>query len=274
MSNIKVGYQGVPGSYSEEALLQYFSEDVSVKQYELFEDVFQGLMEGEIRYGVLPIENSSTGAISEVYDLLNRYDNYIVGETFVKPAHNLLGMKGAKIEEIVQVYSHTQGFEQCKAFLDQFSFLQIPYYNTARSAEYVSQLGNPTIAAIASKKAGMLYDLEVLAENINSNKTNTTRFIIIGNLLEVNPSCNKISTVLSTKHQAGALYKTLENFARNQINLLKIESRPVQHTPWEYYFYIDFEGNVKDLNIIKAVDQIMNDSSHFKLLGNYKKQIG
>lgn len=273
MLSLTVGYQGVAGSFSEEALFNYFPNDVDTKNFEQFEDVFIGLDKGVIHYGVLPIENSSTGAISEVYDLLNQYDCFIVGETYVKPIQNLLGLKGANMKEITEVYSHPQGFEQSKTFLSSFQWKLIPYYNTARSAEYIKELNKPTIGAIASKKAAELYGLDILAENINCNQHNTTRFVIIGKSLKVNSVCDKISVVLSTKHQAGALYNTLKHFATNDINLLKIESRPVQHTPWEYYFYIDFEGNVEDNCVAKTIEQMKIDCHHFKLLGNYKKQI-
>lgn len=273
MLSLTVGYQGVAGSFSEEALYNYFPNDVDTKNFEQFEDVFIGLDKGVIHYGVLPIENSSTGAISAVYDLLNQYDCFIVGETYVKPIQNLLGIKGSKMTDLKEVYSHPQGFEQSKTFLSSYQWKLIPYYNTARSAEYIKEQSNITIGAIASKKAAELYGLDILAENINCNQHNTTRFVIIGKSLKVNNVCDKISVVLSTKHQAGALYNTLKHFASNNINLLKIESRPVQHTPWEYYFYIDFEGNVDEPYVAKTIEQMKIDCHHFKLLGNYKKQI-
>jgi len=272
MLSLTVGYQGVPGSFSEEALYNYFPNDVDTKHYDQFEDVFIALEREEVHYCVLPIENSSTGAIATVYDLLNQYNSYIVGETYVRPIQNLLGIKGATLDDIKEVYSHPQGFEQSKTFLSKYQWRHIPYYNTAKSAEYIMQQNDVSIGAIASKKASELYGLTVLAENINCNKHNTTRFIILGKSLKVNNICDKISVVLSTKHQAGALYDTLKHFAMNHINLLKIESRPVQHTPWEYYFYIDFEGNIEDPVVAKTVDQMKIDCHHFKLLGNYKMQ--
>lgn len=270
--SIIVGFQGVSGSFSEEALFNYFPNDVDTSNYEQFEDVFIALMNNKIHYGVLPIENSSTGAIATVYDLLNRYDCFIVGETHVKPIQNLLGIRGATLSDLKEVYSHPQGFEQSKTFLSTYKWHLIPYYNTAKSAEYIKEQNLKHIGAIASKKAAEIYGLDILAENINCNKNNTTRFIIIGKSLKVNTVCNKISVVLSTKHQAGALYETLKHFAEHQINMLKIESRPVIHTPWEYYFYIDFEGNMEDETIKIAIEQMERECHHFKLLGNYKAQ--
>lgn len=270
MKSLIVGYQGVAGSFSEDALLSFFPNNINTKNYEQFEDVFIGIESEEIDYGVLPIENSSTGAISAVYDLLNQYNCFIIGETYVHPIQNLLGIKGAKIEELLEVYSHPQGFEQSKDFLKNYNWKLIPYYNTAMSAKYIAEQKNKSIGAIASKKAALLYNLDILSENINNNKSNTTRFVIISKELKVNSKCNKISVVLSTKHQAGALYEALRHFALNNINLLKIESRPVQHTPWEYYFYIDFEGNIQDANICSTIEKMKTDCPHFKLLGNYE----
>jgi chorismate mutase/prephenate dehydratase len=270
MISIKVGFQGVSGSFSEQALFNYFPNDVDAVPIEIFEDVFRELEKGNILYGVLPIENSSTGAISDVYDLLNQYNCYIAGETYVKVEHNLLGIKGTKIEDIIEVYSHPQAFEQSKSFLNNYRWKLIPYYNTAKSAEYVMKQKDNSIAAIGSSKAAELYGLDILASNINSNQFNTTRFIVISKSLKINSACNKISVVLSTKHEAGALYSVLEHFATNKINLLKIESRPVKHTPWEYYFYIDFEGNVNNKEIEIAIKRMESDCHHFKMLGNYK----
>lgn len=272
MSSITVGFQGVAGSFSEQALFNYFPNDIDTMNFEQFEDVFIGLKNGDIHYGVLPIENSSTGAITTVYDLLNQYDCHIVGESYVMPIQNLLGIKGTKLEDIKEVYSHPQGFEQSKTFLSKYNWRLIPYYNTAKSAEYIMQENKTNIAAIASKIAAQIYGLDIIVENINCNQQNTTRFIIIGQSLKVNHLCNKVSVVFSTQHEAGALYNILKHFANNNINMLKIESRPVKHTPWEYYFYIDFEGNIEDTAIINTIEQIKLDCQYFKLLGNYKQQ--
>ncbi|MDA3845654.1 MAG: prephenate dehydratase [Vallitaleaceae bacterium] len=273
IQTIKVGHQGISGSFSEEALFNYFPNDVEIEQYTQFEDVFEAIDAGEIHYGVVPIENSSTGAIAAVYDALNAYNCTIVGETYVKAIQNLLAIKGASIDYINTVYSHPQGFEQSVIFLKPYDWILIPYYNTAKSAEFVRDQNDPTIAAIASKQAAEIYGLDVLSENINCNKQNTTRFIIISKNLKVNNLCNKVSVVFSTTHKAGALFNALEKFATNKINLLKIESRPVKHTPWEYYFYIDFEGNIEDESIISTLDQMKKECHHFKLLGNYKMQL-
>ncbi|QUH29666.1 prephenate dehydratase [Vallitalea guaymasensis] len=271
MSLLRVGFQGVKGAFGEEALYNYFGEEVHTIAVKNFEDICTSLESGTIEYGVLPIENSSTGAISDVYDLINKYECHIVGETHVKVNHNLMGIKGCKMEDIEEVYSHPQAFEQSKNYLNNYKWKLVPYYNTAKSAEYIMKQGNKKIAAIGSKKAAQLYNLDILASNINSNNTNTTRFIILGKKLMVNEDCNKISVVLSTEHKAGALYHVLKHFAENNINMLKIESRPRGNTPWEYNFYIDFEGNINNDIIRKALEKMSKDCHHFKILGNYKQ---
>lgn len=270
-TSVTVGFQGVPGSFSEQALFEYFGSNINTKAVGEFGDIFTELHNKTIDFGVLPIENSSTGGISEVYDLLNKYDFSIVGEICLKVNQNLLGIKGAKIEDIKEVYSHPQGFEQSSDFLKNYpEWKLIPYHNTARSAEFAKNQNCNWIGAIASDKAARIYDLDILQKNINSNSTNTTKFVIIARDLKVDEKCNKISIVLSTAHRAGYLYNVLRYFAEKNINLLKIESRPIKDKPWEYFFHIDFEGNLKDETIGNAIEEIKKNSKYFKLLGNYK----
>lgn len=271
-NNIIVGFQGVSGSFSEQALLEYFGYDISTKPVEQFEDIFIELKNNKIDYGVLPIENSSTGAIAEVYDLLNKYDCYITGEICLKVDQNLLGIKGASIEDIEEVYSHPQAFSQSTEFLKNYPrWKLIPYKNTAKSAEYVKNQNNKKLAAIGSKKAAELYGLDVLKSNINFNSTNSTRFVIISRELKEDIYNNKVSVVFSTSHKVGCLYNVLKCFSENYLNLLKIESRPLPNKPWEYLFYVDFEGNLKDETVQLAIEAVKNNSRYFKILGNYKK---
>jgi chorismate mutase / prephenate dehydratase len=272
---VTVGFQGVPGSFSEQALFEYFGKKVATKNVAEFGDIFTELKNKNIDYGVLPIENSSTGGISDVYDLLNKYDFSIVGEVCLKVNHNLMGVKGAEIDDIKEVYSHSQAFGQCSDFLKNYpNWKLIPYHNTAKSAEFVNEQNNNSVAAIASEKAAEIYDLRILHKNINSNSTNTTKFVIIGREMKVDEGCDKISIVLSTAHRAGYLYNVLRNFAEKNINLLKIESRPIKDKPWEYFFHIDFEGNLNDETIDQAIEEIKKNCKYFKLLGNYKSYEG
>ncbi len=267
-----VGYQGVPGSFSEEALMEYFGNDIIPQNFSEFEDVFISIKKGKLDYGVLPVENSSTGGISEVYELLRKYGLHIVGEKCIKICHNLLGIKGSKIEDIREVYSHPQAFEQSNVFFKSHTDLKlVPYYNTATSAELVAKKNNNTIAAVASEKAAELYNLDILKKHINYNTQNFTRFIIINKKLELNEKSDKISVVITVPHKTGSLYNILSNFAHNNLNMMKIESRPIEGKTWEYFFYIDFEGNLINPEIKKAVGLIERSSSYFKLLGNYSR---
>ena len=271
---LTVGFYGVTGSFSEEALKEYFGDKVETKELSEFEDIFLDLRYGKINYGVIPIENSSTGAISEVYDLLNKYNFYIIGEKCLKISQNLMGIKGSTIEEIKEVYSHEQGLEQSMKFLKEYkNWKLIPFNSTAKSAQLVNERQDKSLAAIASVKASKIYDLEILQKNINSNATNTTRFVVIGRDMETTCQCNKISLVLSTTHKAGSLYNVLKHFAESNINLLKIESRPIVDRPWEYFFYIDFQGNTSEDKVITAMELIKINSRYFKVLGNYKSAI-
>ncbi|MBU3102098.1 MULTISPECIES: prephenate dehydratase [Clostridium] len=272
--NLIVGFYGVTGSFSEQALKEYFGEKVDTKEISEFEDIFLDLKYGKINYGVIPIENSSTGAISEVYDLLNKYDFYITGEKYLKISQNLMGIKGSNLDDIKEVYSHPQGLEQSMEFLKGYKqWKLVPYKSTATSAELVKDRQDKTLAAIASTKAAETYDLEILQKNVNSNATNMTRFVVIGKEMELNTKSNKTSLVLSTTHKAGSLYHVLKHFAENDINLMKIESRPIKDKPWEYFFYIDFQGNINENKIINAIDLIKKNSRYFKILGNYRSEI-
>jgi len=272
--NLIVGFYGVTGSFSEQALKEYFGEKVDTKEISEFEDIFLELKYGKINYGVIPIENSSTGAISEVYDLLNKYDFYITGEKYLKISQNLMGIKGSTLDNIKEVYSHPQGLKQSMEFLKGYpQWNLVPYKSTAKSAELVKDRNDKTLAAIASTKAAEIYDLEILQKNVNSNATNMTRFVVIGKEMESDTKSNKISLVLSTTHTAGSLYHVLKHFAENNINLMKIESRPIKDKPWEYFFYIDFQGNINENKIIHAIELIKNNSRYFKILGNYRSEI-
>lgn len=271
--NIIVGFQGVPGSFSEAALEQYFSKKTKRKNYEHFEDVFKALQNKEIDYGIVPLENSSTGAINDNYDLIRDYGFYTVGEQSISIDQHLLGIKGAKIEELKEVYSHPQGLLQTSKFLEKHEYLtQIKYANTAMAAKYIADKKDPSLCAIASKKAAELYGLEILKENIHNAKTNHTRFIIFGENLEKNDKANCVSIVFTLAHKVGALYQVMKIINDHHINLLRIESRPVQHTPWEYYFYVDFEGHMEDANILLALEDMTAHTNTLRVLGNYLKK--
>ncbi|NRT74011.1 prephenate dehydratase [Clostridium beijerinckii] len=271
-SGVKVGFYGVAGSFSEEAMIKHFGKKDDAKAYDEFEDVFLAVKNGEIDYGVLPIENSSTGAISQVYDLLYKYGFYIVGEECIKIDQNLIGIKGTKLDNVKEVYSHPQGFEQSTDFLKEYSnWKKIPFHSTADSVKLVSDLQDMSKVAIASKRAADIYNLSIIKENINNRRENSTRFIVISKELELDNSCDKVSVVFSLEHKAGTLYKLLRHFAENNINMMKIESRPMEKGAWKYFLYVDFEGNLENEQVKKALNLIEQSSAYFKLIGGYRK---
>ena len=270
----KIGFFGVPGSFSEEAMLKYFDNIENANAYDEFEDVFLAVRNDEIKYGVLPIENSSTGAISQVYDYLYKYGFYIVGEECIKINQHLIGIRGASLENIKEVYSHPQGFQQSTEFLRKYSaWKHIPFHSTADSVKLVSDFNDKSKAAIASNRAASIYDLEIIKENINNQSENSTRFIVISKSLETDISCNKVSVVFSLEHKAGTLYKLLRHFAENDINMMKIESRPMEKGAWKYFLYIDFEGNLESEKVQTALKLIEQSSAYFKLIGAYEKSV-
>lgn len=269
----RIGYQGVLGSFSEEAATNHFKAiDAAYNRYNGFEDVMEALTKDEIDYGVLPIENSYTGEVIDVYDLIQKYNLYIVGEEVVKVKHNLVGLKGSTIEGLKEVYTHPQALGQCKKYLKAHShILSIPYANTAMAAKYVSELNDKTKAAICSEKAAHLYNLQILDSQINTKSDNYTRFIILAKTMHITPECDKVSIVFTTKHTSGALYNILSHFAYNDLNLLKIQSRPLREKSWHYFFFVDLEGHLEDANMLIALGKVSKESEHFSILGGYKQ---
>ena len=269
---LKIGFQGVEGSFSEEALLNYFGREAMTSSFRFFEDVFMAIDRGYVDYGILPVENSSTGSVNEVYDLLRKYGCHINGEIVLKVKQNLLGVKGARMEDIKEVYSHSQGFQQSAEFFKEHpSWKLIPYHNTALGAKLVSEAGDISRAAVASERAAAIYGLDILKENLNFNSKNYTRFVIVGKDLELDESSDKISVVLTVRHKAGSLCDVLRLFSQEGLNLLKIESRPIMDKSWEYFFHLDFEGNLQDPHVSRIMDQIRSRTTYFKILGNYRR---
>lgn len=273
-SKNSIGFYGVRGSFTEEAMIKYFGDNKEAKAYEEFEKVFAAVKNGEIDYGVVPIENSSTGAISDVYDLLYKYGFYILGEVCIKVNQNLVGIKGTTLESITEIYSHPQGFGQSTDFLKTHSdWKLIPFQSTASSAKLINDLNDNSKAAIASERVASIYNLEIIKENINNQSENFTRFIVIGKENEKNPNADKVSVVFSLDDKAGTLYKLLRHFAENNINMIKIESRPMKNGPWKYFLYVDFEGDPYSEQVTKALSLIKQSSLYFRLLGAYEKNI-
>lgn len=269
---IKAGYQGVEGSFSQEAMIQYFGEKIETQNYKTFEDIFIAVKNNEINYGVLPIENSTTGSINLVYDLLEKYSLFIVGEVCISIVQNLIGNKEATLKDIKEIYSHPQGFEQSKKFIDSLGEIKyIHYHNTALSVKYIKDSGALEKGAIGSKRACEINDLKILKENINDSLNNKTRFIIIESNMKNSMENNKITVGVKLKHEVGSLYKILGEFYNRGINLTKIESRPIGDGTFSYNFYIDLEGNLSDSNLKEALNQIEVGVEKLKVYGTYKK---
>lgn len=264
-----VAYQGVPGAFSEQATVEYFGETVKTVNVPSFEDVILALENGQADYGVLPVENSSAGFVLGSYDLLLAHDVFITGEIIIRIQQALLGLPETRIEDIDTVYSHPQGLLQSKRFLSQYQWKQIAYDNTAMAAKKVKEDGLKNHAAVASVRAAKIYGLSVLKENVNYADTNATRFFILRKCKVYQKDAKKITISFSLQHKSGTLYTVLGHFIKNDINMTSIESRPLENSPWEYQFFISFEGNLQAPNVRRALDFIQNDTISFKLLGNY-----
>ena len=268
--NIRVVYQGVEGAYSHAAMREYFGKDVNCFNVKKWRDAMEAIAEGAADYAVLPIENSSAGIVADNYDLLVNFENYIVGEQIIKCEHALLGLPGTKLEDIRTVYSHQQALSQCEEYLDQHrEWQQIPYDNTARAAKKVAEEKDPSQAAIGSKFAAEYFGLEILAEHVYYNEANSTRFIIVTNQRIFRRDATKISICFEVPHHSGALYNILSHFIYNNLNMNKIESRPIPGRNWEYRFFVDFDGNLNDSAVKNALRGIREEATNMKILGNY-----
>ena len=263
-------FQGVEGAYSQAALHSYFGEECDSFHVQTFRDAMETLEDGLADYAVLPIENSSAGAVSQVYDLLVEFENHIVGEIVLPIRHMLAGLPGTKIEEIECVYSHPQGLMQSARFLDEHrNWQQISVANTALAAKKILEDQDKRHAAVCSAYAASVYGLSVLADNINDEKNNSTRFIVITNQKVFLKDATKISICLELPHESSSLYHLLSHFAYNDLNMTKIESRPMEGKSWEYRFFIDFEGNLADPAVKNAIRGLREESRNLRILGNY-----
>jgi chorismate mutase/prephenate dehydratase len=268
--NARVVYQGVKGAYSEQAMKKYFGDDVNGFAVEQWRDAMEAIEEGMADYAVLPIENSSAGIVSQNYDLLVEFENYIVDEVVLQIKHALLGVPGAKLQDIEVIYSHPQALMQSEKFLqDHRNIRAISVENTAVAAKKVADEGDIHQAAIASSLNAKLYGLDILEPVVNYNDVNSTRFIIVTNQKVFRKDAGKISICFELPHTSGSLYRMLAHFIYNDLNMDKIESRPIPGRNWEYRFFIDFEGNLNDSAVKNALRGIRNEAMNLKILGNY-----
>ncbi len=273
LKNANVAFQGVEGAYSYAAMRAYFGEEIQSFHVHTWRDAMEAVAEGRADYAVLPIENSTAGIVADIYDLLTEYRLFIVGEQIIRVEHVLLGLPGASLKHIERIYSHPQGLAQCRKYLNENPLWKtVEYGNTAGAAKKVREDGKLEYAAIASREAGEVFGLSVLAENICENQENSTRFIVVGKNPVYEEKAEKISVCFELPHASGTLYDMLSHIIYNGLNMTKIESRPITEKPWEYRFFLDFEGNLKDSAVKNALLGMEEEAILFRVLGNYGTQ--
>lgn len=263
-----VACQGVEGAYSGVTANTLFP-DSPVRFYKQFEDVFEAVNKGEAKYGVIPVENSTAGSVHESYDLIMKYRFYVVGAYDLKIEHCLCAKADTKYEDITDVYSHPQALSQCNNFLKSFDFTGVNFSNTAAAAEFVAKSSKNNIAVICSELAAKKYGLKILKRNVQNNNNNRTRFIVISKELVIGEDADKISLIFSAPHTTGSLYRVLGRFSMAGLNLTKLESRPIENADFDYYFYVDVMGSVKDKSTLDLICALYDELPEFEFLGNY-----
>lgn len=266
----KIVYQGTEGAYSQIAMQAYFGKEIANYHVDTWREAMEAIQRGEADYAVLPIENSSAGVVGENFDLMLEYDNYIVAEQMIPIEHMLLGLPGAELSDIRTVYSHPQALMQSIDFLGEHQeWKTVPVANTAGAAKQVLREKRKDQAAIASRVTAELYGLKILKDNINYSEENRTRFIIVGGKkLRLNEA-NKVSICFEVSHESGSLYHILSHFMFNNLNMVKIESRPIKDKSFEYRFFVDLEGNLGEGAVQNAMKGLVEEALYVKVLGNY-----
>ena len=268
---VRVAFQGERGAFGEMATLQYFPK-ARLDPKKTFQDVFDAAENGKDDYVVVPVENSIEGSVNEIYDLLLQTRMKVIGEVYQRVRHCLIVNRGAK--KINYVHSHPQALAQCRGYLQKKKLEPVPAYDTAGAVKMIKEGKMMDSAAIASKRAAELYGMKIVDEGIEDRKNNYTRFLILSAKKPKENSKTgtfKTSMIFSVKHVPGALFGIIGEFAIRRINLTKVESRPTKETPWEYNFYVDFEGNEHDNHILDALKSIRPKTSYVKILGSYRK---
>ncbi len=271
MEGIEVAFQGEKGAFSEEAAFQFFGDSIQVRPCETVDDVFNVVENKDIRYGIVPIENSLEGSITRTYDMLLESNIKVSGETRLRVVHCLIAIPGVGINEVKKVYSHPQALGQCHAYLRKLECEAISTYDTAGSVLMIKQNDIRDGAAIASARSADIYEMEILAQGIEDNKNNFTRFFILSGEDSPQTGNDKTSIVFSVKHEPGALYNFLKILAERNINLTKIESRPTRQKPWEYNFYLDFEGHRAEEAVRETLQEMEKSALFLNILGSYPK---
>ncbi len=270
-ADARVVCSGRAGAFAHEAARRLFPGGPLPRFVASFAEVFAAVEEGSADYGVVPVENSSTGSVHEVYDLMMNSHFSIAGAVELPVHHCLLGVKGADSADLRTVYSHPQALSQCSQYLATRGLESRPYSNTAAAAEMIAAAGDPHMGAIASRTAGDLYGLDILEENIQNVSENTTRFLAIASRLTLPADADRISLIFTLPHVTGSLYRILARFAMQGLNLTKLESRPVKNGEFEYAFYLDFEGNLRSEATVDLLCALSEELPVFTFLGNYRE---
>lgn len=263
-----VAFQGERGANSEDAVVKHFGE-VAVLPCRTLSEVFTAVTQGEASEGLIPIENSQAGSIHESYDLLLEHDLVIAGEVMLRVSHCLQALPGQTLADIRTVYSHPQALAQCSEYLRRLGADKVAVYDTAGSAKMLRDQNLMGAAAIASRRAASLYGLQILAEAIESNPDNYTRFYVVSRRPAPRAEHNKTALVLATQDRPGALFWCLGALAYRQVNLTKLESRPSRRRPWEYIFYLEFEGHLSDEPCREALAELQTKTSMLRVLGSF-----
>ena len=263
---VNISFQGERGAYSEAAAKSFFDE-IETIPFTTFADVLENTSKGNSEYSILPVENSLEGSVGESYDLLYSTSLNVIGEIYHRVEHCLIGI--GKLEDVDTVYSHPQALGQCRKFIEEHNMKTIPAYDTAGSVKIVKELNKKNCACIASKTSSSIYNMPIISENIANNPNNYTRFLILSKKESTQTENDKTSIIFSIKHEPGSLFRIIDNFHKNNVNLTKIESRPTKSNTWEYNFYVDFEGNAKNPKILEMLEKIKQESLFMKVLGSY-----
>lgn len=271
MKKRRIGFQGEHGAFSEQAVLQHFGPEVETVPIKSIREVFNLTEGGAIDVGVVPIENSIEGSVTESYDMFLTSSVKVVGEEAVRVVHCLIALPSAKLSDIKVVYSHPQALAQCRNFVASMMVEPRVTYDTAGSVKMIRDEKIQGAAAIASQRAAEIYDMKILKKGIEDYGRNFTRFLVISKAEGRKQPNSKTSVMFSVPHTPGSLYAVLEVFARHKINLAKIESRPTRQRPWEYYFFVDIEGHYKDPAIASAFAEVAGKTLFLKVLGSYPK---
>jgi len=270
---MQVAFQGERGAYSEAAALEYFGSDIEPIPCPSFDEVFEQVESGAVERGIVPVENSLGGSIHRNYDLFMRHQLHLIGEKIFRVRHCLIGMPGASIGDITLVMSHPQALAQCEHYITRLGIQREVVYDTAGAVKLLKDSGQRNHAAIASRRAAEVYEMQILEEGVEDDEANYTRFVVLARAPIEPQSPAKTSIVFTLKNQPGALFKALSVFALRDLDLAKIESRPLAGTPWDYLFYLDFIGSASDVNARRALEHLSEYATTLRVLGSFQRDM-